>query len=116
MCDFDTQVGALIADELIIQCELNTPGMADMFFHLGFYNVFDPSQYQRDPFPQKSKIKNSPFPCPHTVRIYSKQLMCVIMDIFDRCGTSRTCVIIDICFSPTFGNRTSLAFLAVFNI
>ena len=43
MCDFDTKVGALIADELIIQCEPNTPGMADMFFHSGIYSVFDPS-------------------------------------------------------------------------
>ena len=57
MCDFDTKVGALIADELIIWCEPNIPGMADIFFHSGIYSVFDPSQYQRDPFPQKSKIK-----------------------------------------------------------
>ena len=36
VCDFDTKVGALIADELIIQWELNTPGMADMILHWAF--------------------------------------------------------------------------------
>ena len=42
LCDFDTKVGALIADELI-QWELNTPGMADMFFYWGISGVFDPT-------------------------------------------------------------------------